>query len=52
MLLWHVGLLPLVVGVIVLLHVLLVRKRGVVPPIDAVAVPPIDAAADQTERAS
>jgi len=38
MLLWHVLLLPLVVGVLVVLHVLLVRRRGVVPPLDAVAV--------------
>ena len=35
MLLWHVVLLPLVVGVIVVLHVILVRRHGVVPPIDA-----------------
>jgi quinol-cytochrome oxidoreductase complex cytochrome b subunit len=34
MLLWHVLLLPLVVGVLVVLHVLLVRRRGVVPPLD------------------
>jgi hypothetical protein len=33
MLLWHVMLLPLIVGVIVVLHVLMVRARGVVPPI-------------------
>ena len=33
MLLLHVCLLPLVVGVIVVWHVLLVRKHGVVPPI-------------------
>ena len=31
----HVSLLPLVVGVIVVAHVLLVRTHGVVPPIDA-----------------
>jgi quinol-cytochrome oxidoreductase complex cytochrome b subunit len=30
----HVALLPLVVGIIVVWHVLLVRRRGVVPPID------------------
>jgi ubiquinol-cytochrome c reductase cytochrome b subunit len=36
MLLLHACLLPLVVGVIVVWHVLLVRLRGVVPPIDAV----------------
>jgi ubiquinol-cytochrome c reductase cytochrome b subunit len=33
MLLWHIMLLPLGVGVIVALHVILVRLRGVVPPI-------------------
>ncbi|NYG05664.1 ubiquinol-cytochrome c reductase cytochrome b subunit [Phycicoccus badiiscoriae] len=37
MLLWHVALLPLVVGLIVVWHVLLVRKHGVVPPIDALS---------------
>ena len=42
MLLWHVVLLPLVVGVLVVLHLLLVRRHGVVPPFDA--VPPADAA--------
>ena len=36
MLLLHACLLPLVVGVIVVWHVLMVRRRGVVPPIDAV----------------
>ena len=35
MLLWHVVLLPLVLGVIVVLHVVLVRRHGIVPPIDA-----------------
>jgi len=35
MLLFHVALLPLVLGFIVVWHVLLVRKHGVVPPIDA-----------------
>ena len=35
MLLWHVVLLPLAVGVITLWHVILVRRHGVVPPIDA-----------------
>ena len=37
MVLWHVSLLPLVVGVIVGIHLLLVRRRGVVPPIGAEA---------------
>ena len=35
MLLWHVVLLPVAVGVITVLHVVLVRRHGVVPPIDA-----------------
>jgi quinol-cytochrome oxidoreductase complex cytochrome b subunit len=39
MLLLHACLLPLVVGVIVVWHVLLVRRHGVVPPIDAVDDP-------------
>jgi quinol-cytochrome oxidoreductase complex cytochrome b subunit len=34
MLLWHVVLLPLAVGLIVLIHIVLVRRHGVVPPID------------------
>ena len=32
MLLWHVVLLPLFVGILIAGHVLLVRRRGVVPP--------------------
>ena len=35
MLLWHVALLPLVIGLLTLAHVIMVRRRGVVPPIDA-----------------
>jgi ubiquinol-cytochrome c reductase cytochrome b subunit len=35
MLLWHVVLLPAVVGVIAVWHVVLVRRHGVVPPLDA-----------------
>jgi ubiquinol-cytochrome c reductase cytochrome b subunit len=34
MLLWHVTLLPLAVGVIAVMHVVLVRRHGVVPPLD------------------
>ncbi len=34
MLLWHVALLPLAIGGLVVLHVVLVRRHGVVPPID------------------
>ena len=35
MLLWHVVLLPFAVGAITAMHVILVRRHGVVPPIDA-----------------
>jgi quinol---cytochrome c reductase cytochrome b subunit, bacillus type len=35
MLMWHIVLLPAVVGVLVVLHILMVRHRGVVPPIAA-----------------
>jgi ubiquinol-cytochrome c reductase cytochrome b subunit len=36
MLLWHIVLLPFVVGVLVVAHIILVRRHGVVPPFDAV----------------
>ena len=35
MLLWHVVLLPFAVGIITEVHIVLVRRHGVVPPIDA-----------------
>jgi quinol---cytochrome c reductase cytochrome b subunit, bacillus type len=35
MLLWHIMLLPLIVGVLVVCHIILVRRHGVVPPFDA-----------------
>jgi ubiquinol-cytochrome c reductase cytochrome b subunit len=35
MLLFHIALLPLVLGAIVVWHILLVRRHGVVPPMDA-----------------
>jgi hypothetical protein len=35
MLLWHIVLLPLVVGILIVFHVVLVRRHGVVPPFDA-----------------
>jgi quinol-cytochrome oxidoreductase complex cytochrome b subunit len=46
MLLWHVTLLPLLLGVLVVLHIILVRRHGVVPPFDA--VPPADTEADHS----
>jgi ubiquinol-cytochrome c reductase cytochrome b subunit len=35
MLLWHIVLLPLFVGAFIVAHLVLVRRRGVVPPFDA-----------------
>jgi ubiquinol-cytochrome c reductase cytochrome b subunit len=35
MLMWHVLLLPSAVGIIAVVHIILVRRHGVVPPIDA-----------------
>jgi len=29
---WHILLLPLILGALVVVHVLMVRRRGVVPP--------------------
>ncbi|MFL6164310.1 MAG: cytochrome b N-terminal domain-containing protein [Jatrophihabitantaceae bacterium] len=46
MLLWHVALLPLVVGVIVVMHLVLVRRHGVVPPIDEAGWLPPDQPAE------
>ena len=51
MLLWHVVLLPLVVGILVVLHVILVRRHGVVPPFDA-QPPAADPGRDDPDRAS
>ena len=43
MLLWHVVLLPLAVGVIAVLHIVLVRRHGVVPPLgDEFVESPVD----------
>jgi hypothetical protein len=46
MLLWHIMLLPLVVGILVVAHVILVRRHGVVPPFDAQPPTALPAAAD------
>jgi len=35
MLLWHVLLLPVAVGVVTVWHIVLVRRHGVVPPLDS-----------------
>ena len=43
MLMWHIFLLPLFVGAVVLVHVLQVRRRGVVPPFH---IHPLDLPAD------
>ncbi|MDQ6782913.1 MAG: cytochrome b N-terminal domain-containing protein [Actinomycetota bacterium] len=34
MLLWHVTLLPLAIGALTVVHVVLVRRHGIVPPLD------------------
>ena len=48
MLMWHITLLPLIVGVLVGWHIILVRRHGVVPPIGARAPEP-DAAGPPPE---
>ena len=49
MLMWHIVLLPLVIGVLTVVHVLLVRRRGVVPPFPADGVAARDASAAPAE---
>ena len=50
MLLWHVMLLPLIIGLVTIAHILLVRRRGVVPPFGAeTATSATDAAAVAAE---
>ena len=46
MFMWHILLLPLVLGVLIVIHVLLVRRRGVVPPF-----PPKETAGSSSEGA-
>ena len=54
MLMWHIVVLPFVIGLIIAVHVLQVRRRGVVPPIPAkgaavqlpVQAGPVDSASD------
>lgn len=48
MLMWHIVLLPAVVGLLVVLHILMVRRRGVVPPF----APRPEAAAPSAEPAT
>ncbi|MGV1037067.1 MAG: cytochrome b N-terminal domain-containing protein [Candidatus Nanopelagicales bacterium] len=49
-LLLHAGLLPLVLGVIVVWHILLVRKHGIAPPIAAVAPNPDESRAQEVAK--
>ena len=35
MIMWHIMLLPLIVGAVIMLHLAMVRRRGVVPPYPA-----------------
>ena len=48
MLLWHIMLLPLLVGFLIVAHVILVRRHGVVPPFDA--VPPVTSQRSEVVR--
>src|SRR6266516_4460884 len=48
MLLWHIVLLPALVGVLVVMHIVLVRRHGVVPPFDAVPPPVAPGAAEDS----
>jgi quinol-cytochrome oxidoreductase complex cytochrome b subunit len=53
MFMWHILLLPLALGVLIVLHVLLVRKHGVVPPFPAteqVDFDPSEGQADDGDR--
>jgi quinol-cytochrome oxidoreductase complex cytochrome b subunit len=52
MLMWHILLLPLVLGAFIVLHVLLVRRRGVVPPFALDGVEDPAAAPGQTLSSS
>ncbi|MEZ0090934.1 cytochrome b N-terminal domain-containing protein [Streptacidiphilus sp. EB129] len=40
MLMWHIVILPLVLGLLTVWHLLMVRRRGIVPPIDALTETP------------
>jgi quinol-cytochrome oxidoreductase complex cytochrome b subunit len=51
MLMWHIVLLPLVIGVLVVWHVILVRRHGVVPPFDAVAPAAVEPVVDEPRPA-
>ncbi|MDP9091420.1 MAG: cytochrome b N-terminal domain-containing protein [Actinomycetota bacterium] len=48
MLMWHIMLLPLLVGILVVLHIILVRRHGVVPPFDAVPPEPAEQAGENS----
>jgi len=50
MMMWHIALLPAAVGVLVVLHIILVRRHGVVPPIDAET--PVESAPDDAGSSS
>ncbi len=49
MLMWHIVLLPIAVAIIAGLHVLLVRRHGIVPPFEEPAKPKEAAATTSTE---
>jgi ubiquinol-cytochrome c reductase cytochrome b subunit len=51
MLMWHIALLPLAVGLLVAVHILLVRRRGVVPPIPLTTAGPATAGKEARDEA-
>ncbi|MHB9859467.1 cytochrome b N-terminal domain-containing protein [Streptomyces sp. YIM S03343] len=52
MLMWHIVLLPFVLGLLTVWHILLVRLRGIVPPIGATVPPDSGAASPAPEGAA
>jgi ubiquinol-cytochrome c reductase cytochrome b subunit len=48
MLMWHIVLLPIGIVIIAGLHVLLVRRRGIVPPFDETGADPAPVPATTT----
>jgi ubiquinol-cytochrome c reductase cytochrome b subunit len=56
MLMWHILLLPLILGLFVVVHVLMVRRRGVVPPFapedSTLSLPEAAQAAEPTTKAA
>ncbi|HET9169646.1 MAG TPA: cytochrome b N-terminal domain-containing protein [Actinospica sp.] len=50
MLMWHIVLLPAVVGILIALHLLMVRRRGIVPPLPLPGAEQAAAAPEEPEE--